>query len=135
MPEPAIEKILKSFHTIAVVGLSSDPSRPSHTVAAYLSSHGYEIIPINPALVPTGWNGKKAYATLTDAAKEHPIEVVDIFRKSEFVLPIVQEAIPMGAKAIWMQEGVINEEAAALARQNGLLAVMGKCMKKEHEKL
>lgn len=135
MPSPETEKILKSFRTIAVVGLSSDPSRPSHIVATYLSSHGYEIIPINPSLVPAGWNGRKAYATLTEAAKEHNVEVVDIFRKSEAVLPIAQEAISISAKAVWMQEGVINEEAAQLARNNGLVAIMDRCMKKEHEKL
>lgn len=135
MPEPEIEKILKSFRTVAVVGLSADPSRPSHIVATYLSSHGYEIIPINPALVPAGWNGRKAYATLTEAAKEHNVEVVDIFRKSEAVLPIAQEAISISAKAVWMQEGVINEEAAQLAEKNGLLVIMDRCMKKEHEKL
>jgi predicted CoA-binding protein len=134
MPASVIEKILK-MRAVAVVGISADPSRPSSIVASYLSSHGYEIIPINPALISTGWNGKKSYATLTDAAEENRIEIVDVFRKSESVLPIVQEAISIGAKAVWMQEGVINEEAAALARKHGLLIIMNKCMKKEHEKL
>jgi len=125
------EKILATYHTVAVVGLSPDPNRPSHKVAAYLADHGYEIIPVNPDVRDI--LGRPSYPDLQSVPRA--VEVVDIFRRSEEVLPIVDEAIKIGAKAVWMQEGVINEEAAARARDAGLLVVMNKCMFKEHRRL
>ncbi len=126
----SIETIL-GYKTIAVVGISDDPMRPSHFVASFLDSHGYNIIPVNPKL--TEWEGKKCYPDLLSIPIK--VEVVDIFRRSEAVPPIVDEAIAIKAKAIWMQEGIINEEAAAKAQKAGIEVVMDKCMKKEFAKL
>ena len=126
-----IARILKNHHTIAVVGLSPNPDRPSHEVASYLKDHGYEIIPVNPAAAEV--LGKKCYPDLRAIPK--PVEVVDIFRRSEFVGPIVEEAIAIKAKVVWMQDGVVNEEAATRARQAGLQVVMDACMKREHQRL
>ena len=125
------EKILNGYRTVAVVGLSPDPNRPSHKVATYLAQHGYEIIPVNPDAPEI--LGKTSYPDLQSLPQS--VEVVDIFRRSEEVLPIVDEAIKIGAKAVWMQEGVINEAAASRARDAGLLVVMNKCMLKEHRRL
>ncbi len=113
---------------IAVVGLSSNPSRPSHDVSRYMQSHGYTIIPVNPT--ETEVLGEKTYEHLTDIP-EAP-EVVDIFRRSEFVEAIVSEAIYVGAKAIWMQLDVIDLAAARRAREAGLLVVVDRCIKIEH---
>ncbi len=123
--------ILNKYRTVAMVGLSPDPSRPSHRVAKYLTNHGYKVIPVNPdaqEIVDT-----RSYADMSSIPG--PVEIVDIFRRSEEVMPIVDEAIKIGAKAVWMQEGVINEEAALRARDAGLLVVMNKCMFKEHQRL
>jgi len=122
---------LNSSRTIAVVGLSSKPDQPSHRVASYLKEQGYKMIPVNPAEKEI--LGERCYPDL--ASIPESIDVVDIFRRSEKVPPIVEEAIRIGANAVWMQEGVINEEAAARARKAGLMVVMGKCMRKEHRKL
>ena len=116
---------------IAVVGLSSDPSRPSYDVARYLQRQGYTIIPVNPK--ETEVLGEKSYPTLSDIPE--PPDVVDIFRRPEYVGEIVDEAIRVGAKAVWLQLGVINEEAARKAREAGLLVVMDRCMKIEHHML
>ena len=129
MNEPeTIEKILK-MRTIAVVGLSDNPERPSFVVAKYLSENGYEIIPVNPAI--NDWMGHKSFPDLESVLQK--VEVVDIFRKSEAVPDIVKQAIKIGAKAVWMQEGVVSEAAAAEAESAGLLVVMDRCMKKAHE--
>ena len=125
------EKILKEYRTVAVVGASPNPERPSHNVASYLMAQGYNIIPVNPNAQEV--LGRKSYPDLSSVPEK--IEVVDIFRRSEDVMPIVDEAIEIGAKAVWMQEGIINEEAAAKARDAGLLVVMDKCMFKEHQRL
>ena len=125
------EKILNSSRVVAVVGLSAKPDRPSHRVADYLKAQGYRIIPVNPA--ESEILGELCYPDL--ASVPESVDVVDIFRRSEEVLPIVKEAIKIGAKAVWIQEGVINEEAAARAREAGLMVVMDKCMLKEHRKL
>jgi len=125
------EEILNSSRVVAVVGLSAKPDRPSFMVASYLKEQGYEIIPVNP------WEkevlGEPCYPDLSSIPK--PVDVVDIFRRSEEVPAIVDEAIKIGAKAVWMQEGVINEEAAVRARKAGLLVVMDRCMLKEHQRL
>jgi hypothetical protein len=123
--------ILKSSHTIAVVGLSSNPMRPSNGVAAYLKRAGYRVIPVNPNEPEV--LGEKSYARLEDIP-DH-IDIVDIFRRSEYVPEIVDSAIRVGANAVWMQEGVIHEEAAERARQAGLQVVMDRCTLKEHRKL
>jgi len=125
------EKILNSSRVVAMVGLSSKPDRPSYKVAGYLKEQGYKIIPVNPAEKEI--LGEPSYPDLASISES--IDVVDIFRRSEEVPPIVEEAIKIGAKAVWMQEGIVNEEAAARARKAGLMVVMNKCMRKEHLKL
>lgn len=127
--DPASE-ILKNSHTIAVVGLSSRQHRPSYGVAGYLQSVGYKIIPVNPE--ETQVLGEKSYARLEDIP-EH-VDIVDIFRRSEFVPEIVEAAIRIGARGIWMQEGVMHPEAAESARRAGLFVIMNTCILKEHIK-
>ena len=124
-------KILNEYRTVAIVGLSPDPSRPSHRVAKYLDRHGFRVIPVNPDAQEI--LGKRSYPDMSSVPE--PIEIVDIFRRSEEVVPIVDEAIKIGAKVVWMQEGVINEKAASMARDAGLLVVMDRCMFKEHQRL
>ena len=124
------EEILKSSRVIAVVGLSPEPDRPSHRVASYLKEHGYRIIPVNPQEKEI--LGEPSYPDLGSIPE--PVDVVDIFRRSEEVLDIVEQVIRVGAKAVWLQEGVINEKAATRAKEAGLLVVMDKCMFKEHQK-
>jgi len=136
---PHIHQILAQAKVIAVVGMSPKPDRPSHYVAAYLQQHGYRIIPVNPVTAGTQILGEHCYATLmlaADALAEQGlrIDMVDVFRKSEQVLPIAEEAIAIRARFLWLQIGVINEEAMALARKAGLIAVMDVCPKPEHKK-
>ena len=126
-----IKKILTESKTIAVVGLSPKEDRPSYRVASYLKSQGYRIIPVNPNAQEI--LGEKSYPDLRSIPEN--IDVVDIFRKSEDVPPVVDEAIQTGAKAVWMQEDIVNEPAAQKARSAGLLVVMDRCMLKEHRKL
>jgi uncharacterized protein len=129
MTQPdAIAEVLKASKTIAVVGLSSSPMRPSYGVAAYMQSHGYRIIPINPEI--KGALGEKAYASLSEVPEK--IDIVDIFRRPEFVPAIVDEAIRLKIPTVWMQEDVVHPEAAAKARQAGLFVVMDRCILKEH---
>ena len=123
---------LRSAHTIAVVGLSSKRYRPSYGVAEYMQSAGYRIIPVNP-FENRGAGRDRPIAEL-DASRE-PVDIVDIFRRSEFVPEIVEAAIRIGARAIWMQEGVVHEEAAAKARAAGLEVVMDRCILKEHRRM
>ena len=123
-----IAELLKSSHTIAVVGLSSNKFRPSYGVAEYLQHAGYRIIPVNPN--ESEVLGERAVARLEDIREK--VDIVDIFRRSEFVPPIVESAIAIDAKAVWMQEGVVNEEAAERARAAGLFVVMDHCILKEH---
>jgi hypothetical protein len=125
-----IPDLLKKSHVIAVVGLSSKKFRPSYGVAEYMQKEGYRIIPVNPN--ETEVLGEKAYARLEDVPG--PIDIVDIFRRSEFVAPLVDEAIRRGASAVWMQEGVVDEEAAGKARAAGLVVVMDRCILKEHSR-
>jgi predicted CoA-binding protein len=128
---PIIPELLRSSRTIAVVGLSSKKFRPSYGVAEYMQGQGYRIIPVNPNEAEV--LGEKTYARIEDVP-EH-IDIVDIFRRSEFVLPIVESAIRLGARAVWMQEGVVDEEAAQKARDAGLAVVMDRCILKEHMRL
>ena len=125
------ERILKEFRNVAVVGLSTNPERPSYGIASYLAEQGYNIIPVNPNARKI--MGRKSYPELSSIPEK--VEVVQVFRRSEDVMPIVEEAIEIRAKAVWMQEGVVNEEAAARARGAGLLVVMDKCMLEEHRRL
>ncbi|HEV2013726.1 MAG TPA: CoA-binding protein [Candidatus Dormibacteraeota bacterium] len=127
----AVEKILRSAKTIAVVGLSPDPTRPSHGVARYLQRAGYRIIPVNPNVDEV--LGERAYPSLSQLPG--PVDVVDVFRRSEFVGPIVDEAIAIGAGAVWLQDGVIDEAAAERARAAGLDVVMDDCMMRRHARL
>jgi len=123
-----IGKLLRNSKTIAVVGLSASPLRASHGVAAYMQTHGYRIIPVNPVI--KGALGEKAVPSLSDIKEK--IDIVDVFRRSEFVPEVVDEAIRLKVPVIWMQEGVIHEVAAAKARQAGILVVMDRCILKEH---
>ena len=126
-----IASVLRSARTIAVIGLSSKRYRPSHGVAEYMQSAGYRIIPVNP--FETEVLGEKTYPELDRVPGT--VDIVDIFRRSEFVPEIVEAAIRIGARAIWMQEGVFHEEAAAKARAAGLDVVMDRCILKEHRRL
>ena len=123
-----ISDVLKHAKTIAVVGLSSSPLRPSYGVAAYLQTHGYRIIPVNPNI--KGALGEKAYASLADVPEK--IDIVDVFRRPEFVPELVDQAIALKVPAIWMQEDVVHEAAAAKARQAGIFVMMDRCILKEH---
>jgi len=123
-----ITELLKKSKNIAVVGLSSSPMRPSYGVSAYLQSHGYKIIPVNPQI--KGALGEKAYASLSEVPGK--IDIVDIFRRSEFVPSVVDEAIRLKPSAIWMQEGVQHEAAPEKARRAGILVVQDRCLLKEH---
>jgi hypothetical protein len=125
-----IPDLLRKSHVIAVVGLSSKKFRPSYGVAEYMQREGYRIIPVNPN--ETEVLGEKAYSRLEDIP-EH-VDIVDIFRRSEFVAPLVEEAIRRGASAVWMQEGVVDEESAEKARAAGLAVVMDRCILKEHSR-
>ena len=129
--ESAIANLLASSKTIAVVGLSSKSFRPSFGVSQYLQSAGYRIIPVNPN--ESSILGEKCYARLEDIPEK--IDIVDIFRRSELVPEVVDAAIQIGARAVWMQEGVVNEPAAARARSAGLFVVMDLCIAKELHKL
>lgn len=126
-----ISEILHSARTIAVVGLSGKRFRPSFGVAEYMKKAGYRIIPVNPQLSEV--LGEKCYPDL-DSVPE-PIDIVDIFRRAEFVPEIVEAAIRKGAKAIWMQEGVVHEDAARKAEEAGLTVVMDRCILKDHRRL
>ncbi|MCU0245543.1 MAG: CoA-binding protein [Bryobacter sp.] len=126
-----IRRILLNSKTIAVVGLSSNPTRPSHGVSEYLQRRGYRIIPVNPQ--ETEVLGEKSYASLRDVPEK--VDIVDIFRRSDAVPPIVEDAIAIGAGAVWMQEGVVHEAAAQKARAAGLEVVMDLCILKEHRRL
>jgi len=126
-----LKKILKESKSIAVVGLSPDTSRPSYMVANYLKRNGYKIIPVNPKHPEI--LEEKSYPSLKDVPEK--VDIVDIFRRAEDVLPIVEDAIKIKAKVIWMQEGITNLDAAKKGIENGLLVVMDRCLYKEHRRL
>ena len=127
----AIKKILEDYKTIVVVGLSSNTWRASHSVSAYMQAKGYRIIPVNPN--ETEVLDEKAYAALADVPE--PVELVNVFRRSAEAGAVVDEAIRLGAKAVWLQEGVIDQAAARRALDAGLLVVMDRCILKEHSRL
>ena len=123
-----ITELLKTAKNIAVVGLSSSPMRPSYGVSAYLQSQGYKIIPVNPQI--NGALGEKAYGSLSDVPEK--VDIVNVFRRSEFVPEVVEEAIKLKPSAIWMQEGIRNDTAADRARKAGIFVVQDRCLLKEH---
>jgi predicted CoA-binding protein len=123
-----ITELLKSAKTIAVVGLSDSPTRTSYGVSQYMQSQGYRIIPVNPTITES--LGEKAYTSLTDVP--YKIDIVNVFRRSEFVPQVIEQAIQLKVPAIWTQEGVIHEAAAEKARQVGIFVVMDRCILKEH---
>ncbi len=126
-----IADIIKNYRVVAVVGLSSDPARPSYQVAEYLQAHGYRIIPVNPGCQEI--LGEKCYSSLKEIP--FPVEVVDIFRKVAAIPAIVEEAIQIGAKAVWMQLELVEPESAQKAREAGLQVVMDRCLKVEHARM
>jgi len=133
MKQEEIKEILAKCKNVVVVGISPKEDRPSYRVASYLQSKGYRIIPVRPdgdTLL-----GERIYPSLTQIPKEIEIDVVDIFRRPEDIPPIVEEAIRRGAKVVWMQEGIVHEEAAARARRAGLKVIMDRCMKRDHQSL
>lgn len=125
-------ELLTKAKTIAVVGLSDDPSKPSHDVSLYLQSKGYRVVPINPKLSEV--LGERSYPSLSEAAKHEKIDLVDVFRRPEAVPGIVDEVLALGIPALWLQETVVHEEAARKARDAGVVVVMGKCILKEHRR-
>jgi predicted CoA-binding protein len=127
-----IRELLKTARTIGVVGLSDKSWRPSYDVAAYLRSAGYTIVPINPHIKRV--MGLKSYPDLKTAARDHPIEIVDVFRRPEFVPEIVEQAIAIRAAALWLQLGVVHRAAARRAHDVGLIVVMDRCIKVEHQR-
>jgi len=133
MRDEEIKDTLRNVKTIAVVGISPKEDRPSYIVASYLKSKGYQIIPVRP----DGEEilGEKVYHSLSEIPEEIGVDAVDIFRRSEDVPPLVEEAVQRGIKVIWMQEGVIHKEAGEKAEKVGLKVVMDRCMKKEHQRL
>jgi predicted CoA-binding protein len=128
LTEDELQKILTTSKTIAVVGLSNNPDRPSHDVAGYLKKQGYRIIPVNPTIQEA--LGEKAYPSLKDIPG--PVDIVQIFRRPEEVPAVVDDAILIGAKVVWMQPGAEHEEAAAKAEAAGLRIVVGACMRSVH---
>ena len=128
-----LRRILQQNRVIAVVGLSADWHRPSHFAAKYMQEHGYRVIPINPRYAGKDVLGERCYASLREIPE--PVDIVDVFRRTEDVLPIADEAIAIGAKVLWQQIGVKNAAAADKARGAGLDAVMDRCVKIEHARL
>lgn len=130
-----IRALLSAARTVAVVGISDDPERDSYMVAEFLQRQGYRIIPVNPRLVNLNIQvlGEKPYATLRDVPEK--IDIVDIFRRPETVMPVVEDAIAVDAGAVWMQLSIVNEEAAARAEAAGLKVVMNRCMAVEYRRL
>ena len=129
----ALRRILKSCNTIAVVGLSAEWHRPSYFAAKYMQSHGFKIVPVNPRYAGQAILSETCYASLSDIPFK--VDMVDVFRRSEDVLPIAQQAVHIGARCLWQQLGVTNPEADALARQAGMDSVSNRCVKIEHARL
>ena len=130
-----IAQILKNYRTVAVVGLSPRPHRDSYEIASYMQRHGWRIIPINPAAQVAEILGEKVYPNLIEAAKHEQIDLVDVFRNSADVPPVADEAIAIGAKAMWLQLGIEHPAAAEKARKAGLRVVQNRCLLVEHRRL
>ena len=128
-----LRALLGEVHTIAVVGLSSRPGRPSFEVATYLADHGYRIVPINPN--ETEVLGEPAYGSLLEIPPDLVIDVVDVFRRASETPEVARQAVVIGAKVLWLQEGIVSEEAAAIASAGGLEVIMGVCIKHVRERL
>ena len=128
-----LRSLLGEAKVIAVVGISSKPDRPSNEVAWYLQEHGYRIVPVNPN--ETEVLGERAYASLTDIPDDVQIDVVDVFRRPEHTPEVARDAAAIGAKVLWLQEGIVNEEAARIAQEAGLDVIMGVCIKKTRQRL
>ena len=131
--EHELRVLLGDAHTVAVVGLSSRPDRPSFGVARYLQEHGYRIVPVNPN--ETEVLGERAYASLLDIPREVHVDVVDVFRRAEHTPEIARQAVAIGAKVLWLQEGIVNEDAASIAMAGKLDVIMGICMRHVREVL
>jgi predicted CoA-binding protein len=131
--ERALGSLLGEVHVIAVVGISSKPSRPSYEVAAYLQEHGYRIVPVNPN--ETEVLGEQAYASLLDIPREIHVDVVDVFRRAEHTPEVARQAVAIGARVLWLQEGIVNDEAARIATEGGLEVIMGVCIRHMRERL
>jgi predicted CoA-binding protein len=128
-----LRTLLGDVHTVAVVGLSSRPGRPSFEVATYLQDHGYRIVPVNPN--ETTVLGERAYPTLLDVPRDLSIDVVDVFRRAEHTPEVARDAVAIGAKVLWLQEDIVSDEAAAIATAGGLDVIMGVCIKHVRERL
>lgn len=131
--DPELRSILGDAKTIAVVGLSSNPDRPSYEIAEYLRSRGYRIIPVNPKEAEV--LGERAYPTLADIPADVEIDVVDVFRRAEYTPEIAEAAVARGAKVLWLQEGIANDDARRIGEAGGLSVVMGVCMRQESRRL
>ena len=131
--DPELRSILGDARTVAVVGLSSNPERPSYEIAEYLQSKGYRIVPVNPK--ETEVLGERAYATLADIPRDIVIDVVDVFRRAEHTPEIAEAAVERGAKVLWLQEGIANDDARQIGEAGGLSVVMGVCMRQESKRL
>ncbi len=131
--ERALRSLLGEARVIAVVGISSKPSRPSYGVASYLQEHGYRIVPVNPN--ETEVLGERAYASLLDIPREIHVDVADVFRRAEHTPEVARQAVAIGARVLWLQEGIVNEEAARIATEGGLEVIMGVCFRHMHERL
>jgi len=129
----AIRSLLDDARVIAVVGISSKPWRPSHGVAAYLQESGYRIVPVNPH--ETEVLGERAYATLLEVPSDLKIDVVDVFRRAEETPEVARDAVTVGARLLWLQEGIVSEEAGRIATEGGLDVIMGVCIMKVRERL
>ena len=128
-----LRALLGEAHTVAVVGLSSKPGRPSFEVASYLQEHGYRIVPVNPNEAEV--LGERAYASLPEVPPGIDVDVVDVFRRAEHTPEVARQAVARGARVLWLQEGIVNEEAAAIATAGGLEVIMGVCIKHVRERL
>jgi predicted CoA-binding protein len=126
-----IERLVRESRTVAVVGLSPDPRRPSHSVAKYLVASGVRVFAVNPSI--TSWQGQPSYPSLS--ALPEPPDIVDVFRRSEYVVDIAKGAVEIGAGALWLQLGVISEEGARIASEAGLDVVMDRCLAVEHREV
>jgi predicted CoA-binding protein len=131
--ERALRSMLGEAKVVAVVGISSKPWRPSHEVASYLQQHGYRIVPVNPNEQEV--LGEQVYASLPDIPKEIHVDVVDVFRRAEHTPEVARDAVAIGARMLWLQEGIVSDEAARIASEGGLEVIMGVCIMKVRERL